>query len=326
MRPRLASAPFNSRDHLFEVKWDGIRAFLGRDRDGLRLVDRAGGDLLGAIPELRDARIPEGVLLDGEIIVCDSRGRPSYDLLAARLGPRAAKRGRGPIFVAFDLLYEGHRPLLRRPLEERRERLAALGIGDRKVAVPDHLADDGEPFFDAVEEYGLEGIVAKKRRSPYVPAGRSADWLKLHVTPRADVIIGAVEIDQERGARRLICGWTAPGGLAYAGEAYVPPFLARWVDEATRGFASDRSPFIAPVGVRAGLRWMRPLLIAIVEHAGAPGPELEDARFRALRLDGDPASAVKEEPVEVQSEPATGPAERPRLVVLHSLPFGPIEG
>lgn len=322
MRPRLASGPFNSHEHLFEVKWDGIRAFLSRDREGVRLVDRGGGDLLGAITELRDARIPDGVLLDGEVIVCDSRGRPSYDLLAARLGPKAAKRGRGPIFVAFDLLYEGHRPLLRRPLEERRTRLAALGIGDRKVAVPDHLEDDGEPFFDAVEEYGLEGIVAKKRRSPYVPAGRTADWLKLHVTPRADVIIGGVEIDDERGARRLICGWTAPGGLAHAGEAYVPPFLARWVDEATRGFASDHSPFIAPVGVRPGLRWMRPLLVAIVEHAGTPGPELEDARFRSLRFDGDAASAVREEPVEVETVPPVGPAERPRLVVLHSLPFG----
>lgn len=325
MRPRLASAPFNSREHLFEVKWDGIRAFLGRDRDELRLVDRVGGDLLGAIPEMRDAKIPDGVLLDGEVIVCDARGRPSYDLLAGRLGPRAAKRGRGPIFVAFDLLYEGHRPLLRRPLEDRRERLLELGLGGRRVAVPEHLADDGEPFFDAVEEYGLEGIVAKKRRSPYVPAGRTADWLKLHVTPRADVVIGGVVVDDQRGARALLCGWTAPGGLAYAGEAHVPPFLGRWVDEATRSFGSDRSPFTAPLGMRAGLRWLRPLLIAIVEHAGAAGTELEDARFRALRLDGDPASAVREEPVEVESEPATGPAERPRLVVLHSLPFPPTE-
>lgn len=326
MRPRLASGPFNSREHLFEVKWDGIRGFMGRDRDGLRVVDRAGGDLLGAIPELREAKIPEGVLLDGEIIVCDARGRPSYDLLAGRLGPRAVKRGRGPIFVAFDLLYEGHRPLLRRPLEERRSKLQALGIRDRRVAVPEHLEDDGEPFFDAVEEYGLEGIVAKKRRAPYVPAGRTADWLKLHVTPRADVVIGGVVLDEQRGARTILCGWTIPGGLAYAGEAYVPPFLARWVDEATRGFASEGSPFMAPIGLRPGLRWLRPLLVAVVEHAGSPGTELEDARFKVLRLDGDPTAATKEEPVEVESEPAHGPAERPRLVVLHSLPFGPVEG
>lgn len=321
MRPRLAAAPFNSREHLFEVKWDGVRAFLGRDREGVRLVDRHGGDLLRAVPELREARIPEGSLLDGEVIVCDSRGRPSYDLLAGRIGPRASRRGRGPVFVAFDLLYADHRPLLRRPLEERRSRLLGLGLSDRRVVAPDHLDDDGEPFFEAVAEYGLEGIVAKRRRSPYVPGGRTTDWLKCHVTGRADVVMGGIVVDDARGARTLLCGWSSPGGLAFAGEAYVPPFLARWLDEATRSFAADLSPFAAPTLLRPGLRWLRPTLFAIVEHAGTASGELQEARFRALRLDGHPADCLPDAPVEVPSEPAHGPAERPRLVVLQSLPF-----
>jgi bifunctional non-homologous end joining protein LigD len=322
MRPRLAAAPFNSDDHLFEVKWDGIRAQLGRDQDALRLTDRRGGDLLRLVPEMGEAKLPEGALLDGELIVCDQRGRPSYELLAGRLGPRAAKRGRGPIFVAFDLLYEGHRPLLARPLEERRARLAALGLGDRRIAVPDHLEHDGEPFFDAVEEYGLEGIVAKRRRSPYVPGARTVDWVKYHVTPRADVVVGGLVCDEQRGARTVLCGWSGPVGLAYAGEAYVPPFLGRWLDEATRDFTADVSPFATPLALRDGLRWLRPSLVAIVEHAGEAAPELAEARFRALRLDGDPATTVAEMPVELPTAPPTGPAERPRLVVLQSLPFG----
>jgi bifunctional non-homologous end joining protein LigD len=323
MRPRVAAAPFNSRDHFFEVKWDGIRAALSRDGDGLRLSDRRGGDLLRLVPEMRDAKIPDGAFLDGELIVCDSRGRPSYDLLAGRLGPRGAKRGRGPIFVGFDLLYEGHRPLLARPLEERRSRLLALGIGDRRVAVPEHLEHDGEPFFDAVEEYGLEGIVAKRRRSAYLPGGRSSDWLKYHVTPRSDVVIGGLVVDDVRGARTVLCGWSGPNGLAYAGEAYVPPYLGRWLDDATRDFTADASPFATPMRIAAGSRWLRPTLVAIVEHDGSEGTELVDARFRALRLDGDVASATIETPVEIASEPTTGPAERPRLVVLRSL-FGPM--
>jgi bifunctional non-homologous end joining protein LigD len=321
MRPRLAAAPFNSPDHLFEVKWDGIRAVFSSDRDGLRLQDRNGGDLLRVVPEMRDARIPEGVLLDGELIVCDARGRPSYDLLAGRLGPKAAKRGRGPLFVAFDLLYADNRPLLTRPLEERRRRLRDLDIKDRHVAIPDHLEADGEPFFDAVEEYGLEGIVAKRRRSPYVPGARTVDWLKCHVQPRADVVVGGLVIDDARGARQVICGWTASNGLAYAGEAYVPPFLGRWLDEATRDFAADASPFATPMPMRPGCRWLRPVLVAIVEHAGAEGTDLEEARFRALRLDGDPSTTACETPIEQPSSPATGPAERPRLVVLQSLPY-----
>lgn len=321
MRPRLAATPFNSPDHLFEVKWDGVRATFARDREGLRLQDRSGGDLLRLLPEMRDARIPEGVVLDGELIVCDARGRPSYEMLAGRLGPRAAKRGRGPLFVAFDLLYAEHRPLLQRPLEERRELLRGLDVRDRRVAVPDHLEADGEPFFDAVEEYGLEGIVAKKRRSPYVPGARTTDWLKCHVTPRADVVIGGLVVDDTRGARQVLCGWTDANGLAYGGDAYVPPYLGRWLDDATRDFAADASPFTAPLPVRPGSRWLRPVLVAIVEHAGAEGAVLEEARFRALRLDGDASTTILEAPIRRPPSPATGPAERPRLIVLQSLPF-----
>src|SRR5438034_4408580 len=128
MRPRLAEGGFNSPDHLFELKWDGIRALVSNDQAGLRVVDRNGGDLLGAIPELRTLRLPEGTLLDGEIIECDSRGRPNYDLLVGRLGPKASKRGKGPLFVAFDLLYDDGRSLLALTCEERRTRLAGRGL------------------------------------------------------------------------------------------------------------------------------------------------------------------------------------------------------
>jgi bifunctional non-homologous end joining protein LigD len=322
MRPRLAANAFNSPDHLFELKWDGIRALASMERGQLRLTDRGGGDLLPLVPELAELPIPEGAALDGEIVVCDSRGRPSYDLLTGRLGPKAAKRGRGPVFVAFDLLYEEHRPLLARPLEERRRRLTALGIRSRSLAVPEHLAEDGEPFLDVVAEYGLEGIVAKRRDSPYIPGTRSGDWLKCHVTPRADVVLGGLVEDERRGAIRALCGMYRDDVLAFVGEAYVPPYLGRWLDEATRDFTADASPFATPLPLRTGMRWLRPRIVAIVEHAGETG-ELRDARFRALRFDGRLDDCRVEEPVEMESAPARAGSERPRLIVLHSLPFRP---
>jgi bifunctional non-homologous end joining protein LigD len=322
MRPRLAANAFNSPEHLFELKWDGIRAVASMDRGQLRLTDRGGGDLLPLVAELAELPIPEGAVLDGEIVVCDSRGRPSYDLLTGRLGPKAAKRGRGPVFVGFDLLYEEHRPLLGLPLEERRHRLAALGMRGRSIAVPEHLAEDGEPFLDVVAEYGLEGIVAKRRDSPYIPGTRSGDWLKCHVTPRADVVLGGLVEDERRGAIRALCGMLRDDALAFVGEAYVPPFLGRWLDEATRDFTSDASPFATPLPLRTGMRWLHPRIIAIVEHAGEIG-ELRDARFRALRFDGRLDDCRVEEPIEMDSAPARAGSERPRLIVLHSLPFGP---
>jgi bifunctional non-homologous end joining protein LigD len=323
MRPRLALRAFNSPEYLFELKWDGIRALVARDATGLRVTDRSGGDLLPAVPELRDLlRLPEGLLLDGEIVVCDSRGRPSYDLLAGRLGPKAAKRGRGPIFVAFDVLYADGRPLIARPLAERRARLLAMGLGSRILAVPEHLDDDGEPFLEVVAEYGLEGIVAKRRDGRYVPGTRTADWLKCHVTPRADFIVGGLLVDEPRGARTILCGIrTDDGAIQLAGEAHVPPYLGAWLDVATRDFAAESSPFATPLALRAGLRFLRPRLVAIVEYAGFDEGELRDARFRGLRLDGHLDDCRHDEPVDVPSSPPHPSSDRPRLVVLNSLPF-----
>lgn len=320
MRARQAAAPFNSSDYVFELKWDGVRAIAAREGGALRIVDRGGGDLLPLVPELATLPIPDGAMLDGEIVVCDSRGRPSYDLLAGRLGPKAARRGSGPTFVAFDLLYEGGRPLLGRTLLERRRRLGALGLRGRGIGVPAHLETDGEPFLDVVAEYGLEGIVAKRKSSAYVPGVRTRDWLKCHVTPRADVVVGGLVEDAPRGAIRVLCGMYGDDAhaLLMVGEAYVPPYLTRWLDEATRAFASDVSPFATPLPLRSGTRWLRPTLIAIVEHAGEM-PSLRDARFRALRLDGRADDCRLEEPMEIESEPATAGTERPRLVLLQSL-------
>jgi len=320
MRARQAAGPFNSAEHVFELKWDGLRALASRDGDVVRVVDRNGGDLLPLVPELARLPIPDGALLDGEIVVCDSRGRPSYDLMAGRLGPKGAKRGFGPTFVAFDLLYLDRRPLLTRPLTERRRHLAELELRGRTVGVPAHLEADGEPFLEVVEEYGLEGIVAKRKTSAYVPGTRTSDWLKCHVTPRADVVLGGLVEDTVGGTLRALCGLYTDERetLAMAGEAYVPPYLARWLDESTRAFASDASPFSTPLPLRSGTRWLRPKLVAIVEHAGEAGV-LRDARFRALRLDGRLDDCRVDEPIAVESEPATTGTERPRLVLLQSL-------
>jgi bifunctional non-homologous end joining protein LigD len=331
MRPRLARRAFNSPEYLFELKWDGIRALASHDATGLRVTDRTGGDLLPAVPELRDLRLPAGTIVDGEIVVCDSRGRPSYDLLAGLAlrargplppGTKTATRGRGPIFVAFDLLYVDGRPLISRPLAERRARLLGAGLGSRVLAVPEHLDDDGEPFLEVVAEYGLEGIVAKRRDGRYVPGTRTADWLKCHVTPRADVVVGGLVLDDHRGARTLLCGLRgADDAIVFAGDAYVPPYLGEWLDVATRGFAADASCFATPVAVRDGLRFLRPRLVAIVEHAGLENGELRDARFRGLRLDGHLDDCRRDEPVDVPSYPPHTTSDRPRLIVLNSLPF-----
>jgi bifunctional non-homologous end joining protein LigD len=224
--------------------------------------------------------------------------------------------------VGFDLLYDDGKELLGLPLEERRTRLLGRGLAQKGLVVPEHLENDGEPFLDVVAEYELEGVVAKRRDGRYVPGTRSADWLKCLVSPRADVVIGGLVLDERRGAHALLCGWMNDNGaLTYAGEAYVPPYLGEWVDTATRSFRNDGSPFLGPFPLRPGMVWLRPTLVAIVDHESIERGVLIDARFRALRFDGRMDDCRIEEPVDVPEYPPTGAADRPRLVVMHSLPF-----
>src|SRR5919198_6544478 len=259
MQPRLAAAPFNSADFFFEVKWDGVRALVAKDAAALRVTDRNGGDLLARMPELgRAARqLPEGVLLDAELVSCDAQGRPRYELLAGRLGPARRKTGRGPLLLAFDLLYESSRSLMDRPLHERRERLARLVLPGAPILVPEHLESDGEPFLDAVREFGLEGIVAKRRDSAYVPGARAADWLKVHVARRMDVVVCGV-VHRDGAPHRLICGAFRGDALVSVGRAYIPPFLREYVGHELSGLERAESPLDGPVELSAGFPSIEP--------------------------------------------------------------------
>jgi len=165
--------------------------------------------------------------------------------------------------------------------------------------------------------------VAKRRDGRYVPGARSADWLKCLVSPRSDVIIGGLVIDEARGARSVLCGWrTDDATTRFAGEAVVPPYLADWLDSATRDLRSGESPFTGPLPVRPGTAWLQPRLVGIVDHEGDRDGELQAPRFRALRFDGRPDDCHREDPVAVPYAPATAGPERPRLVVLNALPYG----
>ena len=320
MQPRLAAAPFNSEAWLFEVKWDGVRALVAKDAQGLHVTDRYGEDLLARLPELARAarQLPDGILLDAEVVTCDRRGRPRYQLLAGRLGPTGRKSGSGPLLLAFDLLYESFRPLMDRPLVERRERLVrAVSLGG-PLLVPEHLESDGEPFFEAVVEFGLEGVVAKRRDAQYVPGARSADWLKVHATPRADVVVCGVVLADDL-PRELVCGQYKDDALVSVGRAHVPKYLREYVAARLADLEIETSPVEGPVEMRPGLRWIRPALAAIVEHSGREGALSEDARLFSFRLDLRPEECRIEEALRMPSAEPRLERDRPRLVVLRSL-------
>jgi ATP-dependent DNA ligase len=174
MLARLAEAPFDSPHHLFEVKWDGYRCLLlARGSRPPRLVSRGGRDLALQFPALAaelPRHLPEGTLLDGEIVAVED-GRPRIDRLRRRQEPI--------LYVAFDCLRRGHADLMARPLIRRREILAEVVCPSRRLVRSEGVVGEGRAFFAAVAARDLEGMMAKALDAPYLPGVRSSAWLKV---------------------------------------------------------------------------------------------------------------------------------------------------
>lgn len=197
-----ASEPFDDPAFLFEIKWDGVRALLFVDAPGsIRIHNRRGTRIDDRYPDLVSAAraLPAGIVLDGEIIVTDENGAPSFPrVLEREQGRRGVAleclvRERPACFVAFDVLYAEYAPELAHPLEARRQRLDSLPIGDagQAMLVSEGIVGEGKRYFTDVTERGLEGVVAKRLASRYVPGKRSDDWRKIKASrTRACVVIG----------------------------------------------------------------------------------------------------------------------------------------
>ena len=193
--PMLAQKgePFDSEEHLFEIKWDGTRMLAFVEHDGYRLVNRHRAQRTVQYPELAcltgppSGRCPPaGTILDGEMVVFHE-GRPDFRRLLSRDQAGAPfkiqllARSLPATYVVFDLLYEDYRPLLDRPLVERRRRLRQLVLDlDRpQVVFSEGIVGPGWVLFEEVCRQGLEGLVAKRLASRYRPGKRTTAWLKI---------------------------------------------------------------------------------------------------------------------------------------------------
>jgi ATP-dependent DNA ligase len=189
----VPSEPFDSPEYSFEVKWDGIRALAAEEECGWRLWGRERADYTGRYPEL-DAlrRLPAETLVDGEVVVLGSDGRPDLPRLLRRHGLtdpwriRQARHWCSVCYVVFDLLYQAGRSLLHEPLARRREVLVALcrRLEAPEVWFSEAVVGNGTALYAAALARGHEGILAKHLASPYRPGRRSAAWRKIKPRPR----------------------------------------------------------------------------------------------------------------------------------------------
>lgn len=229
IKPMLAqsSEPFDSADHLFEIKWDGTRCLSYIENQRLRLLNRREIEMRSRYPELQGVRsLPAGTILDAEIIVL-ADGRPSFNKLQQRehlLDPARIEmlsRTIPATMMVFDLLYERYENLMAQPLSQRRQRAEALigRLDDPHIMVPDYVLEQGKHYFEAAAQQGLEGIMAKRLDSPYLPGRRSAHWNKIKVARTGEFeIIGYTQREGQPVVSALILGMRYRGRLIYKGK------------------------------------------------------------------------------------------------------------
>lgn len=178
--------PFDDKNFIAELKLDGIRLILTKFNNKVRLYTRHNNEVTSKFPELLDIAIPEGTVLDGEIIVTDKDGKPDFESMMERF---QSKRSEHSIqYCVFDIIYhQGEKVKL--PLVERKELLEKTVKETEKVVLVKWIYGNGEAYFNLVEQQGLEGIVLKKADSLYKIDKRSKDWLKVINYQYANTVI-----------------------------------------------------------------------------------------------------------------------------------------
>jgi bifunctional non-homologous end joining protein LigD len=276
----LPKAP--AADWAYELKWDGIRA-LATVADGtVRLTSRSGRDITAAYPELAAVgTVTNGLsaVLDGEIVAFDERGRPSFGLLQRRMnladvGQVAVMVAEVPVrYIVFDLLALHGSDLTRLPYRQRHELLERLEIDGPVATVPPNFVGDPDAALEFSEAHGLEGVVAKRLDSVYLPGRRTTAWVKSKFVRQQAVVVGGWrhgEGGRERLGSLLMGIPAGDGTLRFAGrvgsgltEHGIDVLLNRFAELAT-----DADPFgtTLPQIERGGALFLRPELVGEVRY------------------------------------------------------------
>jgi DNA ligase D-like protein (predicted ligase) len=222
--------PFDSPDFMFEIKWDGIRAVALVEDGDYRLFTRNRNPIKMKYPEVASiAALPSGTALDGELVALRD-GMPDFELILRReqvRSPETAQRmsrTSPALFMVFDLLYHDGGSIMGEPLRDRRSRLReTLEAGElESVILSEAIAGSGKAIFRELCERGLEGMVAKRLDSPYVPGRRSDSWRKIKRRLRAHcVIIGYIEKEGGDFQSLLVATNSLPGEASWEGLRYV---------------------------------------------------------------------------------------------------------
>jgi len=314
LSPQLATLvdapPPDAQDWIFEVKFDGYRILARCDGDQVALITRNGNDWTAKLPKLRQALeqlgLPPG-WYDGEIVVNDAGGHPDFGALQRAF---EADTSSEIVYYLFDVpFFDGH-DLRSQPVEARRallEQLLQRLPASPLVRFSGALDAKPRQLLAHACRLGLEGVIGKRRGSPYVTR-RSADWIKLKCGLRQEFVIGGYTAPQgaREGIGSLLLGvHDAQGKLRYAGNvgSGFDDAALRDLRRRLDALAIEASPFAGKAGGVRQPIWVKPELVAEVGFAQwTSGGAVRHAVFHGLRADKQPAAIVRERPQRIDRE------------------------
>jgi bifunctional non-homologous end joining protein LigD len=276
MEPVPHPEPFDSEEHLFQVKWDGVRMLAFVDHGQVRLQNRRQRDRTTQYPELQaltDLISGPTAILDGEVVAFhqgrvsfpsvlrrDQANRPEYIALLMEQMPVT--------YILFDLLYLDGKDLTGQPLLERHSLLADILSPHPQIVTTDNFTS-GTALFTTIKAQELEGMVAKVKNSPYLPGKNHHHWLKIKLRQQQLCVVGGYTT---RGSlpNALLVGAFDETGLRYLGRVgsglsqQQSTALSRSLPE----LHQTRSPFVNPPQLPTGsFHWVIPVLTLMVEFA-----------------------------------------------------------
>ncbi len=309
IRPMLAqtSDPFDSEQHVFEPKWDGMRCIAYFKNRKVELQNRNLKTVTKSYPELETiaSNVKSNLaILDGEIVVLE-KGLPSFDLLQYRFGVddpiqiRMLSRKMPTTYIAFDLLHLNGRDLVNVPLTERREKLAKLIANGPHMLLSEHIPAHGKSYFQNALKLGFEGAMAKKADSVYQIGTRSEDWLKLKQVKSLDcVVAGYTEGSGSRASTfgaLVLAAYERNGKIIHLGNVgtgFTDATILRLM-KLLKSLQTKTKTVPGEVRAPAPIRWVKPQLVVEVGDMNmTTDRKLRLPRFERFRFDKTPSECI----------------------------------
>ena len=272
IRPMLATLydkPFNSKEWIFEIKWDGYRVISKKRKNTTSLNSRNLNSFDNLFPGITRSlkKIKGDFVIDGEAVAIDESNRPSFQQIQNH-----HKTGQGNIvYYVFDLLWLNGYSTELLPVTQRKELLKELIPGLDNILYCEHIAESGVELFKEVTKLNIEGIIAKKADSRYYENTRSQSWLKIKTEHTIDAVICGYT--EPRGSRKyfgaLILGVFNAGKLTYIGHTGTGFnfSIQQKIFSILKKHSAAKSPFTNPLKPNAPVTWLKPRLVCEVKFS-----------------------------------------------------------